>query len=85
MHGGIGERLLAKPKPDLCYGCHLEIRAKFALPEHHKLSEGVSGAATATSRTAPGRAASCVARTTAPASAVTPTSRVRSSSSTPAS
>ena len=43
MHGGVGERLLAKPKPDLCYGCHLEVRAKFALPEHHKLTEGVVG------------------------------------------
>jgi len=41
MHGGVGERLLAKPTPELCYGCHLEVRAKFALPEHHKVNEGV--------------------------------------------
>jgi DmsE family decaheme c-type cytochrome len=41
MHGGIGEHLLAKPAPQLCYGCHLDIRAKFALPEHHKVNEGV--------------------------------------------
>jgi DmsE family decaheme c-type cytochrome len=41
IHGGIGEHLLAKQQPSLCYGCHLEIRAKFALPEHHKVNEGV--------------------------------------------
>jgi DmsE family decaheme c-type cytochrome len=34
------EHLLRKPPPDLCYGCHLDIRAKFALPEHHKVPEG---------------------------------------------
>ena len=39
-HGG-GEHLLAKKAPELCYGCHLEVRAKFALPEHHKVPEGV--------------------------------------------
>jgi DmsE family decaheme c-type cytochrome len=41
MHGGLGEHLLAKKHPDLCYGCHLEVRAKFALTEHHKVNEGV--------------------------------------------
>jgi DmsE family decaheme c-type cytochrome len=41
MHGGAGERMLAKKPPDLCYGCHLEVRAKFALTEHHKVNEGV--------------------------------------------
>jgi DmsE family decaheme c-type cytochrome len=41
MHGGAAEHLLAKPAPQLCYGCHLEVRAKFALPEHHKVNEGV--------------------------------------------
>jgi DmsE family decaheme c-type cytochrome len=40
IHGGDAP-LLAKPTPQLCYGCHLEIRAKFALPEHHKVNEGV--------------------------------------------
>ena len=43
MHGGTREKLLAKAAPELCYGCHLEIRAKFALPEHHKVPEGVLG------------------------------------------
>ena len=38
--GKSAARLLAKPLPGLCYDCHLEIRAKFALPEHHKVPEG---------------------------------------------
>jgi DmsE family decaheme c-type cytochrome len=37
------EHLLSKPLPELCYGCHLDIKAKFALPEHHKVPEGVIG------------------------------------------
>ena len=41
MHGGVGDHLLAKKPPELCYGCHLEVRAKFALTEHHKVNEGV--------------------------------------------
>jgi DmsE family decaheme c-type cytochrome len=41
MHGGVGEKLLAKAPPELCYGCHLEVRAKFSLPEHHRVNEGV--------------------------------------------
>jgi DmsE family decaheme c-type cytochrome len=40
---GKGEHLLRKQPPELCYGCHLDIRAKFALPEHHKVPEGVMG------------------------------------------
>jgi DmsE family decaheme c-type cytochrome len=35
------EHLLESPLPRLCYGCHLEVRAQFALPEHHKVDEGV--------------------------------------------
>jgi DmsE family decaheme c-type cytochrome len=41
MHGGTAERLLARKTPELCYGCHLDVRAKFSLPEHHKVNEGV--------------------------------------------
>ena len=41
MHGGTRERLLVKKTPELCYGCHLEVRAKFSLPEHHRVNEGV--------------------------------------------
>jgi len=40
-HKGVGERMLVKALPQLCYGCHLEVRAKFALTEHHKVDEGV--------------------------------------------
>jgi DmsE family decaheme c-type cytochrome len=43
VHGAAGPHLLAKKTPELCYGCHLEVRAKFALPEHHKVPEGVLG------------------------------------------
>jgi DmsE family decaheme c-type cytochrome len=41
IHAGRGDHLLAEEPPRLCYGCHLEVRAKFALPEHHKVNEGV--------------------------------------------
>ena len=41
IHTGKGAPLLAKPQPELCYGCHLQVRAKFALTEHHKVNEGV--------------------------------------------
>ena len=34
-HGGIGDAMLVKAVPDLCYGCHEDVRASFALPEHH--------------------------------------------------
>ena len=32
--------LLKKPQPDLCYGCHGNIQAQFALPTHHRVPEG---------------------------------------------
>jgi DmsE family decaheme c-type cytochrome len=41
VHTGKGDALLAKPPPGLCYDCHLEVRAKFAMTEHHKVNEGV--------------------------------------------
>jgi DmsE family decaheme c-type cytochrome len=41
LHTGTPDGLLARRTPELCYGCHLEIRAKFALPEHHRVNEGV--------------------------------------------
>jgi DmsE family decaheme c-type cytochrome len=41
MHKGTGETLLLKTGAPLCYGCHLDVRSKFALPEHHKVDEGV--------------------------------------------
>src|SRR5262245_31721881 len=32
--------LLRQKTPDLCFGCHQETRATFALPVHHKVLEG---------------------------------------------
>jgi DmsE family decaheme c-type cytochrome len=34
-HGGVGDAMLVKGVPDLCYGCHPDVRASFALTEHH--------------------------------------------------
>jgi DmsE family decaheme c-type cytochrome len=42
-HRAGSAHLLKADPPKLCYGCHLEIRAKFALPEHHQVDEGVLG------------------------------------------
>ena len=35
------EYMLRETAPNLCYNCHREIMAEFALPEHHKVPEGV--------------------------------------------
>jgi predicted CXXCH cytochrome family protein len=32
---------LIKTQPGLCYGCHSNIQAQFALPTHHKVPEGL--------------------------------------------
>jgi len=32
--------LLKKPQPELCFGCHKNIQAQFALPTHHRVPEG---------------------------------------------
>ncbi len=32
--------LLRKPQPELCFGCHGNIQAEFALPTHHRVPEG---------------------------------------------
>ncbi len=37
LHGN----LLAKPEPQLCYQCHQTVAAQFALPEHHRVPEGL--------------------------------------------
>lgn len=39
-HAGVGEGLLRKEPPQLCYGCHLDVRAQFALVQHHRVNEG---------------------------------------------
>jgi len=36
LHGS----LLRKNQPELCYQCHANIRAAFALPQHHRVPEG---------------------------------------------
>jgi DmsE family decaheme c-type cytochrome len=33
--------LLAKKQSELCYGCHASIRARFEMPSHHRVNEGV--------------------------------------------
>ena len=36
----LSSSLLKKSQPELCYGCHGNIQAKFALPSHHRVPEG---------------------------------------------
>ena len=33
--------LLAKKQTDLCYTCHLHVRAQFSMPFKHRVNEGV--------------------------------------------
>ena len=33
--------LLKQSEPNLCYGCHQTIQAQFALPDHHRVPEGL--------------------------------------------
>ena len=40
-HAATKEFLLAKPQPELCYGCHLQQRAQFEMPFHHRVNEGL--------------------------------------------
>ena len=35
------EFLLSKPQPELCYGCHLQQKAQFEMPFHHRVNEGL--------------------------------------------
>ena len=37
----LEDGLLKKPQPQLCYTCHADIQAKFALPTHHRVPEGL--------------------------------------------
>ena len=34
-HGGVGEAMLARDVPELCFRCHEDVRASFTLPERH--------------------------------------------------
>jgi predicted CXXCH cytochrome family protein len=37
----LHQSLLRKQQPDLCFSCHGTVRAKFALPTHHRVPEGL--------------------------------------------
>jgi DmsE family decaheme c-type cytochrome len=36
-------RLLRKAQPQLCYGCHADVRAQFEMPYKHRVNEGAMG------------------------------------------
>lgn len=40
-HAKVTDTLLKVNQPQLCYGCHLEQRADFAKPFHHRVNEGL--------------------------------------------
>jgi DmsE family decaheme c-type cytochrome len=40
-HATSSEFLLSKPQPELCYGCHLQQKAQFDMPFHHRVNEGL--------------------------------------------
>jgi predicted CXXCH cytochrome family protein len=37
----LQESLLRKKQPELCFGCHATVAARFALPAHHRVPEGL--------------------------------------------
>ncbi len=37
----LNNSLLKEPQPGLCYTCHRTVQAQFALPEHHRVPEGL--------------------------------------------
>lgn len=40
-HAETKENLLVKAQPELCYSCHLQQKAQFAMPFHHRVNEGL--------------------------------------------
>jgi DmsE family decaheme c-type cytochrome len=40
-HATQSEFLLVKAQPELCYGCHLQQKAQFEMPFHHRVNEGL--------------------------------------------
>jgi DmsE family decaheme c-type cytochrome len=40
-HAKESEFLLVKSQPELCYGCHLQQKAQFDMPFHHRVNEGL--------------------------------------------
>ena len=37
----LHESMLRQKQPELCFGCHTTIQAQFALPNHHRVPEGL--------------------------------------------
>jgi len=40
-HGKENDFLLKQAAPQLCYTCHMDVRAQFARPFHHRVNEGL--------------------------------------------
>jgi DmsE family decaheme c-type cytochrome len=40
-HSQTKEFLLTKAQPELCYSCHLQKKAEFEMPSHHRVNEGL--------------------------------------------
>ncbi|MGB6846323.1 MAG: DmsE family decaheme c-type cytochrome [Candidatus Acidiferrales bacterium] len=40
-HGNDANFLLVKSQPELCYTCHLQQKAQFEMPFHHRVNEGL--------------------------------------------
>jgi DmsE family decaheme c-type cytochrome len=40
-HGNTENFLLVKSQPELCYTCHLQQKAQFEMPFHHRVNEGL--------------------------------------------
>ena len=40
-HGKESDFMLVKSQPELCYGCHLQQKAQFDMPFHHRVNEGL--------------------------------------------
>lgn len=40
-HAEAKKFLLAKAQPELCYSCHLQKKAEFEMPFHHRVNEGL--------------------------------------------
>ncbi len=40
-HAESSEHLLVKAEPQLCFTCHLQQKAQFAMPFHHRVEEGL--------------------------------------------
>jgi len=42
-HAKEPEHLLTRAQPNLCYGCHISVKADFAKPYRHRVNEGLIG------------------------------------------